>query len=90
MNPTEFIKQLKKESFYEDQLTHIERLNARRAQYASLKKPLRRSLVEAIQAEGAKQLYLHQTQAIDAVRDGQHVVVATWLSVLSLGNLVGM
>ncbi len=75
MNPTDFIKQLKKEGFYEDQLTHIERLKARRAQYASLKRPLRRSLVEAIQAEGTQQLYLHQAQAIDAVRDGQHVVL---------------
>ncbi len=77
MNPTEFIKQLKKEGFYEDQLAHIERLNARRAQYTTLKKPLRRSLVEAIQTGGTKQLYLHQAQAIDAVRDGEHVVVAT-------------
>jgi len=77
MNPLEFIEQLKQESFYENQLAHIERLSARRAQYASLQRPMMRSLVEAIQAGGTRKLYTHQAQAIDAVREGQHVVVAT-------------
>ncbi len=77
MNPSEFLNKLKDESFYEDQLIHIERISARRARYASLKRPLLRSLVEAIKAGGTPKLYTHQTKVIDAVRDGQHVVVAT-------------
>jgi DEAD/DEAH box helicase domain-containing protein len=77
MNPTEFLSQLKQESFYQEQLVHVERIGARRASYASLKRPLLRSLVEAIRAGGLTQLYSHQAQAIDAARDGQHVVVAT-------------
>lgn len=77
MNPSDFLTQLKQESFYQDQLVHVERLGGRRARYASLEQPLLRSLVEAIQAGGAPRLYIHQAQAIDAARRGRHVVVAT-------------
>ncbi len=77
MNPAEFLSNLKEQNFYENQLTHIERLGARRARYQSLEKPMLRSLVEALQAGRLKKLYTHQAQAIDATRRGQHVVVAT-------------
>ncbi len=77
MNPTDFFNSLKEQSFYEDQLVHIERIGARRARYESLEQPMMRSLVEALKAGGAKKLYLHQAQAINAARNGQHVVVAT-------------
>jgi DEAD/DEAH box helicase domain-containing protein len=77
MNPSEFLKQLKQQNFYQGQLIHVERLGARKARYTSLQQPLLRSLVEAIKAEGLTQLYTHQAQAIDAARAGQHVVVAT-------------
>lgn len=77
MNPSEFLKQLKQQNFYQGQLAHVERIGARKARYTSLQQPLLRSLVEAIKAEGLTQLYTHQAQAIDAARAGQHVVVAT-------------
>ncbi|MBN1218378.1 MAG: DEAD/DEAH box helicase [Anaerolineae bacterium] len=77
MNPSDFIKHLKEQSFYENQLTHVERIGARRAQYMSLERPLLRPLVEAIKASGTAHLYSHQAQAIDAIRAGQDVVVAT-------------
>ena len=77
MKTADFINYLKEQSFYEDQLIHIERLPPRQARYASLERPLLRSLVEAVQASGTARLYTHQAQAIDAVRAGQDVVVAT-------------
>ncbi len=77
MNPTTFLNHIKEQSFFQDQLIHIERLSARRAQYASLERPLLRPLVEAIRAGGTARLYSHQAQAIDAARAGQDVVVAT-------------
>ncbi|MCB0226843.1 MAG: DEAD/DEAH box helicase, partial [Anaerolineae bacterium] len=77
MNPTDFLNQLKKDRAYQNQLVHVERLGARLPRYASLEKPLLRSLVEAIKAGGAERLYSHQAQAIDAARAGRHVVVAT-------------
>lgn len=77
MNPTDFLNQLKKDRAYQNQLVHVERLGGRVPRYASLEKPLLRSLVEAIKAGGMERLYSHQAQAIDAARAGQHVVVAT-------------
>jgi len=77
MNPTKFFKNLKKQRFYDNQLIHIERLGGRMPQYASLERPMMRSLVEALQAGGIKKLYSHQAQAINAARNGKHVVVAT-------------
>ncbi len=77
MNPTHFFSQLKKQSFYTNQLVHVERLNPRLARFASLQRPLLRSLVETLQAGGTQKLYTHQAQAIDAAREGQDVVVAT-------------
>ena len=77
MNPSNFLNHLKHQSFFQDQLVHIEWLNARRASYTTLERPLLRSLVEAIKANGTERLYEHQAKAIDAVRAGQDVVVAT-------------
>ncbi len=77
MNPATFIKHLKKQSFYQNQLTHIERIGSRRALYGSLERPLLRPLVEAIKASGVERLYSHQSQAIDAARAGHNVVIAT-------------
>jgi len=77
MQPTKFLNHLKEQSFYQDQLAHVERINPRRARYQSLERPLLRPLVDAIKASGTPRLYTHQAQAIDAVRDGRDVVVAT-------------
>ncbi len=77
MNPTNFISRLKKQNFYQNQLTHVERIRARQAQYGSLEQPLLRPLVEAVKASGVARLYSHQSEAINASREGQHVVIAT-------------
>ncbi len=77
MNPANFLNYLKEQKSYQDQLVHVERLGGRIPRYASLARPLLRPLVEATKANGTLRLYSHQAQAIDAARDGQHVVVAT-------------
>ncbi len=77
MNPSSFLNHIKHQSFFHDQLSHIERLGAQRARYESLERPLLRPLVEAVQAKGTQKLYLHQAQAINQIRDGKDVVVAT-------------
>ncbi len=77
MNPAAFLKHLKKQRFYQNQLIHVQRLNARKAKYSSLERPLLRSLVEAVKAGGVTRLYSHQGQAINAIRAGKDVVVAT-------------
>ncbi|HXV44714.1 MAG TPA: DEAD/DEAH box helicase, partial [Anaerolineae bacterium] len=77
VNPSSFLKHLKEQSFYLNQLVHVERIGARGVRYESLARPLLRPLVEAIKASGTDRLYSHQAQAIDAIRAGRDVVVAT-------------
>ncbi|NPA95389.1 MAG: DEAD/DEAH box helicase, partial [Thermodesulfobacteria bacterium] len=47
------------------------------ARFARLSRPLPGPLAKALDRVGLGSLYTHQAQAIDLVRDGRHVVVAT-------------
>jgi DEAD/DEAH box helicase domain-containing protein len=60
-----------------DRLVHREVLPAREARYASLRTPLHREVSARLVARGADALFSHQARAIDELRDGRHVVVAT-------------
>jgi len=77
MNPSGFLNYIKKQDYYQNQLAHVEHIGGHVAQYGSLDRPLLRSLVEAVKAGGVKQLFTHQSEAINAIRAGQHVIVAT-------------
>ncbi|MEJ2556206.1 MAG: DEAD/DEAH box helicase, partial [Anaerolineae bacterium] len=77
MDPTGFLRYLRTQPFYRDQLEHMQRLPSRRARYARLSHPLPPALDAALKGIGVERFFRHQAQAIDAVRDGQHVVVAT-------------
>jgi DEAD/DEAH box helicase domain-containing protein len=77
VNPIEFLTYLKQQPYYQDQLVHIERLPARRARYGSLSEGLSESLVEALKQVGTTRLFSHQARAINAIRQGKHVVIAT-------------
>ncbi|MEM7032079.1 MAG: DEAD/DEAH box helicase [Chloroflexota bacterium] len=77
MNPTEFLNYLKKRPYYQNQLVHVERIPAKRARYGKLETGLPASLVKALESGGTTRLFSHQAEAINAVRRGEHVVVAT-------------
>ena len=77
MNTREFVEHLKSLSFYRGQIVHHERIPPRPARYGKLLRPLLKSLDEALAAMGASRLYVHQAQAINAVRDGHNVILAT-------------
>jgi DEAD/DEAH box helicase domain-containing protein len=77
MDPSAFLDYIKKQGYYQNQLAHVEHIGGQAAQYGSLDRPLLRPLVEAIKAGGAKRLFAHQSEAINAIRAGQHVIVAT-------------
>ncbi|NNC80913.1 MAG: DEAD/DEAH box helicase [Acidimicrobiales bacterium] len=55
-------------------LAHVENQPARPARFAKTHEPLSPSIVEAL---GTEQLWTHQAQAIDLIREQQSVVVAT-------------
>ena len=77
MDPTAFVRHLRAQPFYSGQIEHLERLPARRARYSRLSDPLPPALDTALKAAGVNRFFRHQAQAIDAVRRGQHIVVAT-------------
>jgi DEAD/DEAH box helicase domain-containing protein len=60
--------------FGDDRLVHLERLPARPARYASLARPLPDGVREHLPTEA---LWTHQARAIDLVREGTSVAVAT-------------
>ncbi len=72
-----YIQGLKESSRLGRQVVHHERLAAQTAQYAKLSKPWPQSIQELLAKLSIPNLYSHQIQAIDAIRDGTHTVIAT-------------
>ena len=61
----------------ERSLTHIERIPARQARFAEPERPLTDSLRASLASDGIERLYLHQAQALDALRRRESTVVVT-------------
>jgi DEAD/DEAH box helicase domain-containing protein len=77
MDTADFVKHIAQGPGYRDQVVHVERLKARSARYGRLEHPLPSALQAALDRIGAGRLYSHQAQAINAVRRGEHVILAT-------------
>ena len=71
----DFVAHLQGLEGYAGQVVHVEHLHPQMPLYADLARPLPEALVKALRAEGVERLYTHQVQAIDAVRDGRHVML---------------
>ncbi len=74
---TQFLSHLRSLPFYEGQMCHVEHIPGREARFAAPAKPLPERLERALRRLGISDLYTHQAQALDAVRDGHHIVVTT-------------
>ncbi|MFC1714477.1 DEAD/DEAH box helicase [Candidatus Poribacteria bacterium] len=72
-----FIDNIRQLPDYENQIVHIERSLPREAEYGELSKPLIPELADALQRLGISKLYLHQVDAIEALRAGKNVVIET-------------
>jgi DEAD/DEAH box helicase domain-containing protein len=77
MSVRAFLKEIRALPGYRGQVVHVEHLNARRARYGSLGRPLPPVLQSALAGIGVRRLFTHQAEAINSAREGQHVVVAT-------------
>lgn len=80
MTPTQFLTALRSEKHYAHQIVHLEHLAPRPAKYARLDKPLPPPLAHALKQIGIEKFFVHQAQAINAIRAGCDVVVATGTS----------
>ena len=76
-DPSAFLDGLRHRRDYAGQLVHVQAIPARRARFGQLHHHLSAPVRQALGAAGAQELYTHQAEAINAVLDGRHVVVAT-------------
>ncbi len=77
MDSTAFLAYLRSQPDYANQIVHVEHLPSRRATYASLEKPLPPDVLDCLGWHGLTRLYSHQAQAINYLREGHNVIVAT-------------
>lgn len=71
------LKRISAGRHYQGQIASVRTLAARTAIFAELAHPLPDLVRDALAASGITQFYAHQARAIDAVRAGSHVVIAT-------------
>jgi DEAD/DEAH box helicase domain-containing protein len=74
---TATLDQLRRNRDFMQSVTAWEKLPARPATWAPLSSPLPTVVTDALAVKGLSAFYRHQARAIDAVRRGEHVVVAT-------------
>jgi len=77
MNTSVFLHYLTTQPTYRGQITHIEHILPREANYAELDKPLVADLQDCLKKHGLLPLYTHQAEAVNKARQGKNVMVAT-------------
>ena len=77
MDTIAFLNYLKNYPEYHDQIVHVQHIPARDAWPGWLDKPLESLLQDRLDRAGLTTLYAHQAEAINAVRQGNNVMVAT-------------
>ncbi|MBI2843535.1 MAG: DEAD/DEAH box helicase [Armatimonadetes bacterium] len=77
LRANEFIEELRRDTNYRGQISHIERIPVRVPAYGPLERPLPDDIQAALRSEGILRLYVHQTEAINAARRGKNFVVVT-------------
>jgi len=71
-----FLLYLKKQDYYQDQISHIQQIPKKEPRFGTLNKPLRKRLERWLDVNNIK-LWGHQTEAINAIREGKNTVVVT-------------
>ena len=77
MDAARLLEELRADKHYRDQIAHVERFPARRARYGSLRDPVREPVAGALAQQGITRLYVHQAEALEAVRAGESVIITT-------------
>lgn len=72
-----FLHTIRRSRFYQRQIIHEKRFPARPARFADMAEPLPAPLQGALAGMGIRRLYAHQAAAIEAIRRGENVVLAT-------------
>lgn len=71
-----FIKNIKSQGFYNDQITYIQHIPAKEAEFSRIDKPLKNRLNRWLE-ENKIDLWTHQAKAINSIREGNNTAIAT-------------
>ena len=77
MDTASFLAHLRTLPWYKGQIAHLQAIPSRQAVHAPLQTPLASELEQALESRGFWPLYSHQAAAVDLVRKGGNVIVAT-------------
>ena len=77
MDTTAFLDYLKNDPEYREQIVHVQHIPPRDARPGWIDRPLHPVLQERLDNLGITTLYAHQAEAINTVRQGNNVMVAT-------------
>ncbi len=77
MDASGFLDRLRNSHWYDDQVVHVHKAPPRTACDGEPESPLHPLLQDALAKRGLWPLYSHQSQAIDSLRAGRNVIVAT-------------
>jgi len=77
MDAATFIDRIRDRQFFADQITHVELIPARPAQFADLTDGLHADVERALAEQGIERLYVHQVDAIEHIRQGRNVVIVS-------------
>ena len=77
MNAEVFLQRLPGQRFFRNQMQHVQVLPQREAVLAEVPGGLQPAVRESLARDGIEQLYAHQAEAIQKVREGHSVVIVT-------------
>ncbi|MFX1343884.1 MAG: DEAD/DEAH box helicase [Promethearchaeota archaeon] len=72
----EFLRYLKSQEYYQNQIYHIEHIPERKAQHGNLKTPISKRLQRWLDNNNIR-LWQHQVNAINLIRKGKNTVIVT-------------
>ena len=77
MDTADFLRHIQSLLWYQEQIVHVEQVPSREARTRELDPPLDARLVQRLEDMGVSGLYTHQAEAVEKLRDGKNVIVAT-------------
>lgn len=77
MDAIDFLETIRASKNYRNQIVHIQRVPARKAEYADVDPPVSGPAADALKRLGISRFYSHQAESIEAARRGENVVVVT-------------
>lgn len=72
---SELIKKIRESRDYENQIVHIEDIKYKAPEYYAIN--LNKNIECALHLKGIAELYTHQVEAIESIREGKNVIIVT-------------